>query len=113
MELLVLGVLAVIIFGPERLPKLAADAGRFLRQVRRYVNSAQRDLQRELGPDFGDLTISDLTPRGLVRRALLDPDDYVSDLDLDVDLSGNGMAPRRPVRPLEAGETPPYDPETT
>jgi sec-independent protein translocase protein TatB len=117
-ELIALAVLALVIFGPERLPKMAADAGRFLRQARRYVSGARRDLRRELGPEFADLDLSDLTPRGLVRRTLLDPDDYIRDLDLDLDLGRDlpgrdGDTPRRAQRPLEPGERPPYDPDTT
>jgi sec-independent protein translocase protein TatB len=126
-ELIALVVLAVVIFGPERLPKMAADAGRLLRQARRYVSGARADLRRELGPEFADVNLSDLTPRGLIRRTLLDPDDYVRDLDLDLrgdlDLSlnpsldtgldGRRGRPRRVSRPLQPGERPPYDPDTT
>jgi sec-independent protein translocase protein TatB len=117
-ELIALAVLAIVIFGPERLPKLAADAGRFLRQARRYVSGAREDLRRELGPEFADVNLSDLTPRGLVRRTLLDPDDYVRDLDLDLDLGLDSRSdgpdwPRRTSPPLRPGERPPFDPDTT
>jgi sec-independent protein translocase protein TatB len=130
-ELIALVVLAVVIFGPERLPKMAADAGRLLRQARRYVSGARADLRRELGPEFADVNLSDLTPRGLIRRTLLDPDDYVRDLDLDLrrdldlgldsgldsrldtGLDGRRGRPRRVSRPLQPGERPPYDPDTT
>jgi sec-independent protein translocase protein TatB len=122
-ELIALVVLAIVIFGPERLPKMAADAGRFLRQMRRYVSGARADLRRELGPEFADVNLSDLNPRGLIRRTLLDPDDYVRDLDLDLDgdlnlgldtgPDGVRQRPRRANRPLQPGERPPYDPDTT
>jgi sec-independent protein translocase protein TatB len=114
-ELIALIVLAVVIFGPERLPKIAADVGRLLRQVRRYVSGAREDLRRELGPEFAEVNLSDLTPRGLIRRTLLDPDEYVRDLDLDLDggRGSDGHGARPGTRPLQPGERPPYDPDTT
>jgi sec-independent protein translocase protein TatB len=118
-ELIALAVLALVIFGPERLPKIAADVGRFLRQARHFVSGARRELREELGPEFADIDLSDLTPRGLVRKTLLDPDDYVRDLDLDLgadldrgpDHDARARRTRQP--PLQPGERPPYDPDTT
>lgn len=69
-EFLTLGVIAVIIFGPDKLPKFAADAGRLLNQIRGYVNGAKDELTKELGPEFADVKVSDLTPRGMMRKAL-------------------------------------------
>jgi sec-independent protein translocase protein TatB len=119
-ELIALLVLAVVIFGPDRLPGIAADAGRFLRRVRQYVSGAKRDLRRELGPEFADIDLADLNPRRLVRRTLMDPDDYVRDLDLNLDLDLRGdkrrdgaPSPQRSTRPLGPGERPPFDPDAT
>ncbi len=41
-EFLTLGVLAVILFGPDRLPKFAADAAKFLKMMRGYMHNARR-----------------------------------------------------------------------
>ena len=49
-EFLLLLVLAVILFGPERLPDLARKAARVVRYVRTMAGSAQEQLSRELGP---------------------------------------------------------------
>lgn len=98
----VLVVLAIIIFGPDQLPKVAAQAGRALRQLRTMANSAKQDLQDGLGPEFADFDIADLNPRRFVTKHLLEDLD-----DLDV---------REPVRDepfLPYGERPPYDPEAT
>lgn len=84
-EFLTLGIIAVIIFGPERLPKAAADAGRFMKQVRNYVNGAKEELTRELGPEFADVKVSDLTPRGMMKKAL-GPDDPFEELKNTVDI---------------------------
>ena len=47
-ELLVIGVVGIIVFGPDRLPDYARQAGRMLRQVRKFAQNAQEDLRSEL-----------------------------------------------------------------
>jgi sec-independent protein translocase protein TatB len=49
-EALLLLVLALVIFGPDQLPKVASQAGRALRQLRTMANSAKEDLREGLGP---------------------------------------------------------------
>ncbi|HEX6473211.1 MAG TPA: sec-independent translocase [Streptosporangiaceae bacterium] len=74
-EFLVLGVLALVIFG-DKLPTVAAQAGRALRQMRQMAMSAKQDLQEGLGPDFADFDPADLHPRRFVQKHLFsDPDD--------------------------------------
>ena len=84
-EFLTLAIIAVIIFGPDKLPKFAADAGRMMKQVRGYVNGAKDELTRELGPEFADVKVSDLTPRGMMKKAL-GPDDPFEELKNSVDI---------------------------
>lgn len=74
-ELAVLGVLALVIFGPERLPGMAAQAGRALRQLRHMASDATRDLRDGLGPEYADFDPRDLNPRQFVRRHLFEDDD--------------------------------------
>ena len=71
-EFVLLLVLAVILFGPERLPELARKAARVVRYVRTMAGSAQQQLSRELGPGFEDLDFRDLNPRTFVQKHLLD-----------------------------------------
>jgi sec-independent protein translocase protein TatB len=47
-ELLVIGVVALLVLGPERLPKLARDVGRWLGRARRYVNRVREEIDREV-----------------------------------------------------------------
>jgi sec-independent protein translocase protein TatB len=101
-EVLVLVVAALFIFGPDRLPQVAAEAGRMLRELRRMSRSATSELRSELGPELADLDLASLHPRTMVRRALLDDDD-----------EPGGHAGRSPGRELRPGERPPYDPEAT
>lgn len=110
-EFLLLGVLALVIFG-DKLPSVAAQAGRTLRQLRTMANSAKRDLQEGLGPDFADFDPADLHPRRFVQKHLL------SDID-DVDTDDDGPSrsvyepPKSPF--ADAGDVarPPFDREAT
>jgi sec-independent protein translocase protein TatB len=107
LKILVLGVLALVIFGPDQLPKMAAQAGRALRDLRRMADTARADLQDGLGPEFRDFDIADLNPRHFVRKHLLEDGDGDGQAD-------NGRVPESPVGiPLTSGDTPPYDAEAT
>jgi sec-independent protein translocase protein TatB len=71
-EFVLLLIIAVILFGPERLPDLARKAARLLRYLRTVAGSAQQQLSKELGPEFEDLDFRDLHPRTFVQKHLLD-----------------------------------------
>jgi sec-independent protein translocase protein TatB len=103
-KLLVLAVLALLIFGPDQLPKLAAQAGKALRDLRRIADLAKADLKEGLGPEFADFDIDDLNPRNFVRKHLLD-------LDSDPESDSRPLADAAPA--LLPGESPPYDAEAT
>lgn len=71
-KLLVLAVIALIVFGPKDLPKIASQAGRALRDLRRIAEGAKADLREGLGPEFQDFDFEDLNPRRFVQKHLLD-----------------------------------------
>ena len=75
LELIALAVIAMLVLGPDKLPRYAADAARVLRQVRRMANDAKSEMSRELGPELQDISMADLNPRSLVRKHLLEPVD--------------------------------------
>lgn len=50
-ELMVIGVIALIVIGPERLPKVARTVGHLLGRAQRYVNDVKSDIQREIELD--------------------------------------------------------------
>jgi sec-independent protein translocase protein TatB len=127
-EIIGLAVVALVVVGPEKLPRYAADAARMLRQVRRMASEARDEVTRELGPELKDLDLADLDPRQLVRKHLLEPIN-LDDLD-DDDREGqedhdgaagsgedrstrNGDAPRRRTSSDSTDSTPGYDEDVT
>lgn len=50
-ELLLIGVVALLVVGPERLPKLARTAGMWLGRGRRFINSVKEDIDKEIKAD--------------------------------------------------------------
>lgn len=126
LKLLVLGVVALVVFGPERLPAMASQAGRMLRELRRMAEGARSDLQDSLGTDLGDFDIADLNPRHFVRKHLIDEltgegvriGDGVRAPGMADGGNGNGNGSvgtlqHPPVVRLAPGESPPYDDEAT
>ena len=71
-KLLVLAVIALVIFGPHELPKIASQAGRALRDLRKIAEGAKNDLREGLGPEFADFEIEDLNPKRFVQKHFLD-----------------------------------------
>lgn len=84
-ELIMMAVLGLVIFGPERLPKAASDAVRMFRQVRAMADSAMTEIKAELPPDLADLDLRSMNPRHLVTQALFSDDGRTSVRDLDAD----------------------------
>lgn len=92
-EILALGVIGLIVIGPERLPTYAAQAARFLRELRKQVSSAKSSLIEAADVDPQTLKdLRDLDP----RRILQEPLD------------------ERPTPPRRSASAPtPIDPDTT
>jgi sec-independent protein translocase protein TatB len=119
-KILVLVVLALIIFGPDQLPKIAGQAGRALRDLRRIAESAKADLQEGLGPEFRDFDINELHPKNFVRKHLWD--EFEGNGHGIGDGNGNSEASPHETAALSAAgessmpahsEPPPYDSEAT
>ncbi|MEY9871901.1 sec-independent protein translocase protein TatB [Streptacidiphilus sp. MAP12-33] len=70
LEMVVLVVLAVVIFGPDKLPKLVQDAMGIIRKIREFSDSAKEDIRKELGPEYQDFEFQDLNPKTFVRKQM-------------------------------------------
>ena len=121
-KLLVLAVIALLVFGPNELPKIAAQAGRALRDLRRIAEGAKADLKEGLGPEFQDFDFEDLNPRRFVQKHLLDePAKTQAPAGASgADPGGTGVAAASAVNGangargvLRDGEDPPFDLEAT
>ncbi|WP_435743027.1 sec-independent translocase [Nocardioides sp. SYSU DS0663] len=104
-EMAVIAFVAVLVFGPDRLPDLAKQAGQFLRKARQLANAARDELRDELGPEYADLELRDLDPRAIVRKHVMEA---MEDAEEE-----SARPKRRGLRPLADGEVPPYDVDAT
>lgn len=50
-ELIVIGIVALLVLGPERLPKVARTTGHLLGRLQRYVSDVKSDINREMQLD--------------------------------------------------------------
>jgi sec-independent protein translocase protein TatB len=124
-KILVLAVIALIVFGPNELPKVAAQAGRMLRDLRKIAEGAKADLREGLGPEFQEFDFDDLNPKTFVRKHLFDEAEQKALFDqfasttaatttaamtpaIAGEAHGNGSSAT-----LRDGEQPPFDFEAT
>ncbi|MEU6605430.1 sec-independent translocase [Streptomyces shenzhenensis] len=70
LELVTIIVLAVLVFGPDKLPKVIQDVMRTVRKIREFSESAKQDIRDELGPEFKDFEFEDLNPKTFIRKQL-------------------------------------------
>jgi sec-independent protein translocase protein TatB len=110
-KLLVLAVIALVIFGPNELPKIASQAGRALRDLRRIAENAKNDLREGLGPEFSDFEIEDLHPKRFLQKHLFD--DLNGNSDPKTTVPAQSSQPARSTTLLAPGERAPYDPDAT
>jgi sec-independent protein translocase protein TatB len=71
-ELIVIVLVGLFIFGPDKLPKAIGDGLRMLRTVRNMARNATGDLSRELGTT---VELEDLNPKTFLRKHLLSEED--------------------------------------
>jgi sec-independent protein translocase protein TatB len=76
-KLLLIGLVAALIIGPERLPRYAESLAQFTRRAREWVSTAKTRVKDEMGEDFDDVDWRTLDPRQydprrIIREALLD-----------------------------------------
>ena len=102
-ELAVIAFVAVLVFGPDKLPDFARQAGRIAKQMRAFAHQARDELREELGPEYADLNLRDLDPRAIVKKHLYDA----------MNEAMNEEDPREQVVPLALGERPPFDVDAT
>lgn len=76
-EILLIAVAGLLIFGPEKLPRAAADAAKWIKQIRAMAAKSRQDLVDSAGIDLGDTldsvkSLGDLHPRKLAQSLIED-----------------------------------------
>lgn len=122
-KLLLIGVLAAIIIGPERLPKAAETFARFVRRAGEYLRDTKSRMRDEIGPEIDDVDWRKLDPRQydprrIIRDALLEEPSVAAApaaATTAVASAPTNEYPRKPVlRPIFTRDAPPpYDVEAT
>ena len=120
LELVVLALVGIIVLGPDRIPGVARDAARMIRQLRDMATGARSQLKNELGPEFADVGLDSLrelrslNPRTAIQRALLGDDDEVVDVPRDDAPADSRAATSPPAQqPLGRGDKAPFDEDAT
>lgn len=112
-QFVVLVAVALVVLGPERLPKYAQQLGRLVRELRRMALGAREQMERDLGPEFKDVDWTkydprQYDPRRIVRDALAG-DDEPAPAAGTADHASRGAA----TRTLAPGQPAPFDDEAT
>lgn len=128
LEIVALVILGVLVFGPDKLPKVIQDVMGFVRKVRAFSDSAKEDIRKELGPEFKDFEFEDLHPKNFVRKQLMGNDEFgLDDIRNGFDFKAEAASITEAVhsKPSDTpdrlrkrdvsdpGEPPPYDSDAT
>ncbi len=70
-KLLLIGVVAMLIIGPERLPKAAEAFAKFVRRAGEYLRDTRSKMRDELGPEIDDVDWRKLDPRQYDPRRII------------------------------------------
>jgi sec-independent protein translocase protein TatB len=108
-KLLIIGVIAAFLIGPDRLPVYAQKLAQLVKSVKRLANGAKSQISEEMGEDFEELDWKKLDPRQydprrIIREALQE--------ELNPAQKLNTAKPTRTAK-LVDGEGAPFDSEAT
>ena len=118
LEIGMLVIVALLVFGPDKLPTVARDAARMLRQLRSMAQGARTQLKSELGPEFADFDLDTLNPRSFVRKHLLEGEDedllgLRDDQPLRSASASADAASPPPAEPVKETKPAAFDPDAT
>jgi sec-independent protein translocase protein TatB len=121
-KLLLIGIVAGLLIGPERLPRYVESLTKFAKRAREYVSSAKTKMKDEMGSDFDDVDWRTLDPRQydprrIIREALLDdapvPTVRAASAAVAVATASAFTKPQSATMPFTAEDPPPFDNEAT
>jgi len=109
-ELVLVGIVALVVLGPERLPEVARTAGRWMGKARQFINNVKRDLDSELNSE--DLAEFKRLKEELseTRRMLQESSsEFAQELNRTIPLSGETPPSAAPVGPALTDTEPKAD----
>ena len=114
-KLLIIGIIAVFLLGPERLPYYASQLARLVKSLRKLANGAKDRMREEMGPDFDEVDWKKLDPRQydprrIIREALVDDEPVVKPVSAKMPIE-SAYAQRQ--RFQREGKPAPFDSEAT
>nr|WP_220479824.1 Sec-independent protein translocase TatB [Curtobacterium pusillum] len=114
---MVIGIIGVLLLGPQRLPMYAQKLAEFVKAVRRFADTAKDRMREEMGPEFDEVDWQKLDPRQydprrIIRDALLDSGGGAAAVQT-AQVTASKVRATAPVVPLAAGEAAPFDAEAT
>lgn len=120
-EMMVIAVVALVVIGPERLPRVARTLGHLVGRMQRYVNDVKADINREIELDelrkFKD-QFQDAA-QGVENTIRSGVDEAKSDVESAVAVTQSDQpapvepAPIEPAAPAAAGTDPVVPPEVS
>jgi sec-independent protein translocase protein TatB len=109
-ELVVIGLVALIVLGPKRLPEVARAAGRWTARLRRFIDDTRREIDREIKD-------ADLAALKEVHREIVETRDLLSksaselvpalsepvalESTAKASIAGSTPAPEAPIKPAK------------
>lgn len=117
-KLLLIGLIAVLIIGPERLPRAAEGFSRMVRKAGEYLRSTKSRMREEMGPELDDVDWRKLDPRQydprrIIRDALFEEPQPTTTPTQARETIAEPVAPRALPQEFSARNRPPFDPEAT
>jgi sec-independent protein translocase protein TatB len=117
-KLLLIGVIAAFVVGPERLPRYAENLASLTKRAREWISTARTRVKDEMGDDFADVDWRTLDPRQydprrIIREALLDDAPVPTTTAAATAPAAATVMTAEPPTPFIPGETPPFDTEAT
>lgn len=116
-KLLLIGIIALFLIGPDRLPAYSAQFARLIRQLRDMASGAKERMRDELGPDFDDVDWKKLDPRQydprrIIREALQESPAAAAPAAAEQPVVMESAYAKR-KRLAQEGAPAPFDPSTT
>ena len=117
-KLIIIGIIALLLIGPERLPRYAEQLGVWARQLREFIGGARSRLRDEVGPEFDEIDWKQLDPRQydprrIIREALQEPTGAAAAAAVAPTAPARESAYAQRQRLLREGRAAPFDEEAT